>query len=255
MRRALFVAHAFIASSEFAIDKPAGTPCPNLDDAFRCSIHADLRGRGFSGCAAYDCFGAGQAITERTVAGADWRADPDGATEMFRAFEVLRSLHELRWHVRWACAVVSPPDADDLTEVADRLAWLGELDAASLLGVDVEAIGSEVAHALRRVSAAHRSTLPGPRRDLSRASLIGRDLTAVDLRAADLRGASLVGADLSGCDLAGADLAWADIRGAGLRGADLSRSLFLTQQQVDGCTGDAATGLPAGVGRPPHWSR
>jgi hypothetical protein len=31
---------AFAKSSDFAIDKPAGRACPNLQDDFRCGIHA-----------------------------------------------------------------------------------------------------------------------------------------------------------------------------------------------------------------------
>ena len=55
------VAPAFAASADFAIDKPAGRPCPNLRDDFRCGIHAELRERGFPGCEVFDCFGAGPA--------------------------------------------------------------------------------------------------------------------------------------------------------------------------------------------------
>ena len=57
------VAPAFSASADFAIDKPAGHPCPHLRPDFRCGIHTDLRGRGFRGCAVYDCFGAGLLAT------------------------------------------------------------------------------------------------------------------------------------------------------------------------------------------------
>jgi hypothetical protein len=46
------VAPAFTRSSEFAIDKPAGMPCPNLADDHGCSIHDRLPEAGFSGCAA-----------------------------------------------------------------------------------------------------------------------------------------------------------------------------------------------------------
>jgi uncharacterized protein YjbI with pentapeptide repeats len=68
-----------------------------------------------------------------------------------------------------------------------------------------------------------------------------------------LRGALLIGADLRGADLHTADLLGADLRGADLSGADLTGSLFLLQSQVDTARGDAATHLPAGRIRPPHW--
>jgi len=67
------VAPAFSASSDFAIDKPAGEPCPNLTTDFRCGIHTTLRERGFPGCVVYDCFGAGQKVARVTFGGQDWR--------------------------------------------------------------------------------------------------------------------------------------------------------------------------------------
>ncbi|MRT44737.1 pentapeptide repeat-containing protein, partial [Xylella fastidiosa subsp. multiplex] len=54
------VALPFTASADFAIDKEAGRPCPNLRTDHRCGIHARLRDKGFTGCTVYDCFGAGQ---------------------------------------------------------------------------------------------------------------------------------------------------------------------------------------------------
>jgi hypothetical protein len=79
--------------ADFAIDKPAGTPCPNLS-GHACRIHADLANRGFPGCARYDCEGAGQ----RSVAlhgGASWRDDPDVLSPMLDTFSHLRRIHEL----------------------------------------------------------------------------------------------------------------------------------------------------------------
>ena len=64
------VAPAFAASADFAIDKPAGTPCPNLRDDFRCGIHAAAAASaGFPGCEVFDCFGAGQQLTQVTFGG------------------------------------------------------------------------------------------------------------------------------------------------------------------------------------------
>ena len=68
------VAPAFAASADFAIDKPAGHPCPNLqEEDFRCGIHDRLRERGFPGCTVFDCFGAGQQVAQVTFGGRDLR--------------------------------------------------------------------------------------------------------------------------------------------------------------------------------------
>jgi hypothetical protein len=91
------VAPAFARSAEFAVDKPAGTPCANLETDFRCGIHADLRDRGFAGCTVFDCLGAGQRVTA-DFAGRDWR-EPDVAEPMFAAFAKARQVHELLWYL------------------------------------------------------------------------------------------------------------------------------------------------------------
>ena len=75
------VALAFARSSDFAFDKAAGEECVNLDEGFRCRIHPRLRDRGFKGCTVFDCFGAGQHVTQHTFEGASWR-DPDQASTL-----------------------------------------------------------------------------------------------------------------------------------------------------------------------------
>ena len=67
------VALAFTASADFAMDKEAGEPCRNLQSDFRCGIHRTLRAQGFPGCTVYDCFGAGQQVSQVTFGGRDWR--------------------------------------------------------------------------------------------------------------------------------------------------------------------------------------
>jgi hypothetical protein len=89
------VAPAFDTDQGFGFDKPAHTPCPNLGTHHRCAIHATLRARGFPACAAFDCFGAGQWVTQHLFAGKSWRTSPDIAARMFTVYPRYRALHEL----------------------------------------------------------------------------------------------------------------------------------------------------------------
>jgi hypothetical protein len=250
------VAPAFAASADFAIDKAAGRPCPNLAADLRCGIHAQLRERGFAGCTAYDCFGAGQRVTQETFGGLDWRDAPHEAPRMFAALPVVRQLHELLWLLedaleRSAAAPVHP-GLEVARQRVERLAGSGPDELASL---DVAGERAPVGRLLARASELVRAaSAPGRRpRDRARADLAGADLRGADLRAASLRGALLVGARLRGADLRAADLLGADLRGADLRGADLRDALFLTRTQVDSARGDAQTLLPAALDRPTHW--
>src|SRR5262249_30052176 len=130
------IAPAFAVSADFAIDKPAGTPCPNLDGGFRCTIHAELRERGFRGCAAFDCLGAGQRLVQETYGGR-----PQGPT-VHGAFDALRGLHELLWYLRAAAAI-----AQDAALRAELEARFGELD--SLGGVPPDELARLDLDALR----------------------------------------------------------------------------------------------------------
>ncbi|WP_412544058.1 pentapeptide repeat-containing protein [Longispora sp. K20-0274] len=249
------VVPAFAASADFAIDKRAGQPCPNLQQDFRCGIHTQLRDRGFPGCTVYDCFGAGQHLAQVTYAGRDWRAHPDTRERMFAGFTVMRHLHELLWYLTEALAhPAARPVRADLRVALDGTELLTASDTDALVAIDVDAHRQRVNVLLLRVSELVRAAVPGKRLDRRGADLVGADLRTTDLRGAYLRGALLIGADLRGTDLRNADMIGADLRGADLRGADLSASLFLTQFQVNAACGDLGTALPAALTRPPHWA-
>jgi uncharacterized protein YjbI with pentapeptide repeats len=249
------VAPAFSASADFAIDKPAGHPCPHLQPDFRCGIHEDLRDRGFRGCAAYDCFGAGQQVSQVTFGGRDWRRDPRAAAQMCEVFGVMRQLHELLWHVTAALAL-EPAQAihGQLRRALKATEAMTQRPADALLALDTEEHREEVNPLLLRASELVRAQVPGQKRDYRGADLIGADLNNAGLKGANLRGARLIGAGLRRADLSLADLAGADLRGADVRGAGLATSLFLTQSQLDAAMGDIGTRLPPSLARPAHWS-
>jgi uncharacterized protein YjbI with pentapeptide repeats len=248
------VALPFAASTDFAIDKEAGRPCPNLRDDFRCGIHRDLRRKGFTGCTVYDCFGAGQKVSQVTFGGADWRRAPQTARRMFDVFPVVRQLHELLWYLDEAVSLpTSGPLRADLRGARAATDRLTRGDADALAGLDVAAHRQEINALLLRASELARAAVPGRRKNRRGADLLGAKLRRADLHGANLRGALLVAADLREADLRRADLIGADLRDADLRGADLTGCLFLVQSQVDSARGDARTRLPATVATPEHW--
>ncbi|MDN5858315.1 MAG: pentapeptide repeat-containing protein, partial [Pseudonocardia sp.] len=250
------VVPAFGASADFAIAKPARTPCPNLRADHRCGVHGRLRELGFPGCAVYDCFGAGQRVVQETFGGRSWRAGRDVAGPMFAVFETVRLLHELLWYLDESLA---RPEAAELhpalAVLRKQIDELAGSEPDVLRSVDAPAQRERVSPLLREVGERVRAAAPGPRRrfDGRGADLAGADLRGRDLRGASLRGALLIGARLRDTDLTGADVIGADLRAADLRGARLTGALFLTQFQVNAARGDAATALPEALDRPPHW--
>ena len=210
---------------EFPEERPGGEPCRHLAGD-RCGIHDRLLVLGWRGCAEFECFGAGQQVTQVTYGGRDWRADPGEASRVFAVFGVMRGLHEMRFLLADPACVAS-------TYAAEARALAAELEAA-----------------------AGRS--PGEVLSLDLALLRGRagDLfarVAAERGGRSHRGALLMAADLRGADLAGVDLLGADLRDADVRGADLSGALFLTQPQLNAARGDAATRLPSRLTRPGTW--
>jgi uncharacterized protein YjbI with pentapeptide repeats len=213
------VAPAFSASADFAIDKDAGQPCPNLQAGFRCAIHNRLRQRGFPGCTVYDCFGAGQKVAQVTFGGQDWRRAPETAQRMFEVFAIMRQLHELLWYLTEALTLQpARPLHGEISLVLDETERLTHGIPDALVEVDL---------------AAHR-----------------RDVNALLVRTSELVRA---GTRRQEIDRRGADLIGADLRGADLRGANLTGSIFLTQSQLDAAKGDLDTELPPSLSRPTHW--
>ncbi|WP_374970939.1 pentapeptide repeat-containing protein [Terrabacter sp. BE26] len=219
------VALPFARSADFPVDKAAGEPCRNLLADHRCGIHHRLAQDGWRGCVTFDCFGAGQQVSQVTFGGVSWREAPDTAPSMYAVLPVMRQLHEMLAHLQDALAL--EPGAALRADLSDALA---EVEAATggtpdqVLAVDLAALRSRVGGLLRDVSASERARrrrragIPTPPRRLrAGADLAGADLRGRDLRTADLRWADLLGADL---------------RDADLRGARLDGALFLTRPQL-----------------------
>jgi hypothetical protein len=158
------VAPGFSASADFAIDKEAGEPCPNLRPDFRCAIHQRLRVEGFSGCAVYDCHGAGQKVTQGTFAGQDWRSTPEIAERMFEVFMIMRQLHELLLYLREALKLEpARPLYGEIRSALDELEQVTAQGPEELVAVDVGACRRSVHALLMRVSERMRASGVNPK--------------------------------------------------------------------------------------------
>ncbi|MBQ1095053.1 pentapeptide repeat-containing protein [Streptomyces sp. b94] len=250
------VALPFSRSADFAVDKDAGKPCPNLQGDHRCGIHARLRQSGFTGCTVYDCFGAGQKVSQVTFGGQDWRTGPPERTRrVFDVFPVVRRLHELLWYLTEALTLpAARPVHAGLRRALTDTERLADGSPDELAALDVAEHRQRVDALLLRTSELVRAGTRGKKKNRRNADLMGARLKGADLSGADLRGAYLIAADLTGADLRGADLIGADLRDADLTDADLTGAFFLTQPQLTAARGSAGTTLPGSVTHPPHWT-
>jgi hypothetical protein len=231
----------------FAFDKAAGEPCRHLTPADACAIHAQLRPAGMGGCVAYECFGAGQHVSQVLYAGSSWRETPGTAGEMFAVLGVVRRLHEMLVLLDQAAARAPSPA---LEELRDRVASATLGTPGEVLDVELDRLAARVGDMLGDLSRSVRGEGPS----YAGQELLGRDLRSLPLARADLRGALLIAADLRGVALDRTDLLGADLRDADLSSADLSTALFVTQPQLNTARGDAATVLPPGLRRPVTWA-
>jgi len=144
------VAPAFYAVQGFGFDKPTHRACAHLTSLNQCAIHSERAGRGFPACASFDCFGAGQRVTQELFHGADWRVSGDVAVRMFCAYTRVAALHKLM--ALLAIAEAHAPSPRDVQLRAKRME-LDELcrsEAAKGGTIDVAAARREVMALVRR---------------------------------------------------------------------------------------------------------
>lgn len=250
------------ASSDFAMNKPAGESCPNLKSCFQCEIHEKLREKGFRGCTVFDCLGAGQMVSQHTFKGQSWRENPEIAEKMFRVFSIMEQLVEMMAYVSEALSYPLPPSLQkDLRLQLEQLEMLTKLDSDALVALDIMEYRIPINELLLKTSLTIRhalvATIPSKDKrklDCRGVDWMGKKLKGKDLRATDLRGAYLIVADLQDADLRGVDFIGVDLRDANVSGANLSTSLFLTQMQINSTNGNLKTKLPFYIQRPSHWT-
>lgn len=252
----------FSAAEGFPVDKEAGKPCINLMEDYKCKVHSELRKKGLKGCTAYDCFGAGQKVAEIIYKGRDWRVNPEIKDEMFNVFLIVRQLQEMLWYLNDAIKVQEDLKVKEkIMELVKETETLTILEPSELKKVDlilhrhkVNQFLAETSELVRRnYRKGKKSSLKRKKKLAGRDNFIGFDFKNINLIGEDLRGALLIAADLRNMNLEGVDFIGADMRDTDLRGADLSKSIFITQPQINSAKGNEHTKLPDSIDSPSHW--
>lgn len=251
------VALPYSQSADFAMKKCGGTPCIHLKSNYRCKIHQNLRTSGFKGCTVYECYGAGQKVSQESFQGISWRDSPNIADEMFRVFPIMQQLHEMLHYLQEALNLQEArPLYNELQQIYEETEMVTHGSRASLLEFDVPAHRMIVSNLLLEVSKLVRTKVKSGKylkRKGVTTDLIGANLKRANLKGISFRGAYLIAANLRGADLRMCDFLGSDLRDADLSGANLTGSFFLTQAQVNAAKGDKMTQLPKLVSPPLHW--
>ncbi|MEG1500674.1 MAG: pentapeptide repeat-containing protein [Clostridiales bacterium] len=235
----------------FPEDKEAGKPCKNLMPDFRCAIHSQLAKDKMRGCLAYDCFGAGQMVTQLYYPNKDWLTKPKQANEIFEIFLIVFQLHQMLWYLIEAFSAVS--DKHLISNIEMLICENQQMTSQcpnEILNLDVEKYRSKVNQILKKVieSIAVYSANGGKSKDF-----FGKNFKKANLDGRDFSMSFLIGANLEECSLRGANFLGADMRDAGIQNTDLSQCIFLTQMQINSAKGNANTKIPINLSRPTFW--
>ncbi|WP_226669822.1 pentapeptide repeat-containing protein [Metabacillus litoralis] len=254
------VALPYAKSSDFAHDKDSGTPCSHLQSDFRCGIHRKLRNKGYKGCTVYECFGAGQKVSQILYKGKDWRENPTSQNEMFSVFPIMQQLHEMICYLNEAIHRKETITIyHELHRVLEKTEALTFLSTDEILALDIPSHRAMVNNLLLKTSELVRSKVKFDTNHIKQKNIrkgndfVGANLRGANFRGSNLRGALLIASDLREADLRMTDLIGADLRDANLSGANLRGSIFLTQAQINSANGDKSTKLPDSLSMPNHW--
>lgn len=235
----------------FPENKIAGKPCKNLMMDFRCTIHSELSKNKLKGCLAYDCFGAGQMVTQIYTSNQNWLSNPRQANEIFKVFLIIFQLHQMLWYLIEALSITS--DEHLLSEIKTLISENEQMTnqcPKEILNVDVEKYKLNVNRILKKVieciAVYHTS-------DDKNKNFLGKNFKKTNLDRRDFSMALMIASNMEECSLYRANFLGADLRDANIRNTDLSVRFFLTQMQVNSALGNSNTKLPLNLSRPSSW--
>lgn len=239
-------------SDGFPQNKPIGKPCIHLMDNYKCKIHSNLESMGMRGCIAYDCFGAGQYLTENIYGGVTWQTQPKRTKEICDMFVLVYRLFQLRFFLYESKKLAS---SELLLAEISRL--LQENDMICRLPIEemmqylIEEYQDRVNSVLKRACIALTNYL-GIKNNFGQ-NFLNRNFAGKDLSGVDFNMKPLIASDFRNCQLKGATFIGADTRDANFDGADLREAVFLSQGQINAAKGSCRTKLPDHLKYPDTW--
>ncbi|QHI72717.1 pentapeptide repeat-containing protein [Aminipila terrae] len=237
----------------FPEDKAAGNPCMNLQDDFKCGIHEKLTKYNLKGCRSYDCFGAGQKVTQTIYKGMNWRNNPQIANQMYQVYLTVYQYQQMLWYlIQAAEAAPDNRQKDSIDLLVKENIMITRMEPERILASDVEKYRGRVNSVLKEVCKAvyktQKKSFPEYGTDC-----MGKNFRNEETRGRDFSMTLLIAANFEGCDLKQTNFLGADMRDVNLKNADLSESLFLTQMQINTALGNKLTKLPEYISRPETW--
>lgn len=237
----------------FPENKPAGRPCSNLQKDFRCKIHEDLEKNKMKGCIGYDCFGAGQQVTQEIYLGQTWQNVPKQAKEIFDVFMTVFQLYQIRYFLLESMAIL-PAEVlkNDMEALIEENEILCNCKPENMITFDIENYRSRANVILKQVCSLLQKSL-GCQKKKCPSDFLGRNFKNKDMRGLDLSTKLLIAANFNNCIFHGTIFLGADTRDADFSNADLREAVFLSQGQINSAKGNRKTKLPGHLDYPITW--
>lgn len=237
----------------FPKDKEAGIPCMYLQDNFTCEIHTDLENKQMKGCIGYDCFGAGQHVTQSIYSGKTWKETSMQAQEMFAVFSVVCQLYQIRFYLVETLSMLKKNIlCEKIEELVDSNIAVCENDPQTILSFPLEGYRDAVNTIIKYACEIKQEKVQTRGKPFPK-EFLGKSFKGKDMSHVDMNGKLLIGCDFSSCTCRGALFLGADTRDANFSNANLSEAYFLSQAQVNVARGNAKTKLPMHLYRPITW--
>lgn len=237
----------------FPRDKASGQLCVNLLKDYRCRIHSQLEKQKMKGCMGYDCFGAGQHVTQIIYQGQTWCDMPNRSTEIFDVFIMVFQLYQIRYYLTEAISLIAAqPLKKSIQCLLEENIELCHDRPAGILSLDLELYRHRSNHILKQVckllqQSMHRENKKVP------ANFLGGNFNGRDMSGADLSTKLLIAANFEKSLFNGTIFLGADTRDTNFKDADLREAAFLTQGQVNSAKGNRNTKLPYHLDYPATW--
>ncbi len=247
------VALFFSKIDGFPKDKIAGTPCNNLLEDYRCKIHPLLESQNMKGCIGYDCFGAGQQVTQNIYEGQTWNDKPNHATEIFHVFTTIYQLYQIRYYLIEAMTLIAAKSLkESIQSLIEENIRICNRHPQSILSFELEEYRNRVNLVLKQACRLLQQTAHSENKKIP-AIIPGGNYKKKDMSGTDLSSQLLIAANFEEAVFKGTILLGSDTRDTDFRDADLSEAVFLTQGQVNSAKGNRNTKLPYHLDYPPTW--
>lgn len=245
------IALCFFKMDGFPEDKCAGVACSHLQSDTMCDVHAALAVKGYRGCIGYDCFGAGQYVTQHLYHGTLSFEKPRQREELYAVFLLVYQLFQIRYFLEETLCISIVQQYH--SQAIHLLCEAEEICAGSrkrLLQFDIDDYHTRVSTILKKASRQltdYLNSLPITK------PLLNKTWHHHDFRGCDLSMSLLIQTTFDTCLFAGTNVLGADTRDCQFLNCDLRDAVFLTQSQLNHAKGDHRTRLPAHLQYPPTW--